>query len=181
MICKNVLFGMLLTSIVVTNCCQDGVNQKIKQLKETRLQKVHELSNLGKKITKKDQLIDAMTSSLNSVVESYCKKFSVEKKEEFMQAFGAWSGDFINKLEIAIHKNMKIKGFLCKECIDNMEESIGTFKIRDLKVLKFIMVRCYSEMVLRNMLLERYEDILQQIIELDNELFIATNRSAFPK
>jgi hypothetical protein len=189
MICKKVLFGMLLTSITVTNCCQDDVSQKIAQLKETRLQKAQELSDLGAKIVEKRKLVNSVDQEFCASMQEYSQSLSAERKEALAQAYATWVRSFGKKLDCAIHDKKNVLGVLCEEFIDNEEELIGNngkgFIIKGMTkgahIGKFVMLRCYIEVVFLNMLVERYEDILQQLIQIDHELFVLTGRSVFPK
>lgn len=179
MTCQNIVLSLLFTSVVFTSCSQDDI--QIKQLQEARLQKAQELSELGAKIIEKMKTIYKYFQLSAEIAEQNHEKLTTEERQSFSKKVKAWRAACAQKFMDIMREKKDIKNLPLHDIVEDSEEQIGNVTITNTNISKFVILNVCVELATINMLCERYEEILHQLCELDNKLFLLTGKSAFPK
>lgn len=171
---KNIFLSILVISL--TAASNSAADTHMQQLKKQLLQKELELSNLGSLIAEKDKLLSSFASEIQRLFlilidqrtkqleESKGQPLSEEEKHTFSKELrdaavgfvGAFCTDYNNQINI---EGMLIKG-LIREDNENME----------FESLRFFLLRCAFERPILKYLVVEYENCLQEIRVLENEI-----------
>ena len=172
---KGILLSVLLAAIVGMSYGQNTVNPKIRQLQEICLQKKYKLSELGTKIAEKQKLIEDTFHDAALFLPELISSLNLdgEEKEDFIKKYVALLENFGSKLDHAISIKKDVKGFLIKELFNEKRKFP-----QDFDRAKFGVIRWIIERDLLKKLVENYEECLQELIEIDQELDLLLHQSA---
>jgi hypothetical protein len=161
MFIKKIILHVCLLSVIGANCAQNEA--QIKELKERRFKLELELSDLGKMITEKDELLQSIHPSMIDLIVKKIRDNNIDKDQvrELVEKNDAENLKFITALEEVFLSKKNIQQFLLKELFD--EEA-------PFKSLKFYLIRFVLERDLLKMLVERYGDLQQNLFEIDQKL-----------
>jgi hypothetical protein len=161
MICKNALLGVVLISAVATGCSQDAIGQKNQQLKEVRLQKAQELSELCAKIIAKQDMMAKLQHNFDEFIKKLVLRLDEKEKARFDQIMH----EFGENLKLKIEKHENLKGFLVKEL--TASDANGCVDFNKAKTMGFVLV---VENNLLTRLVEDCEKYTQELAEIDSEI-----------
>jgi hypothetical protein len=161
---KGMLISIFLMPAVFTSCCQDSTGKRIEQLKETWLQKAEELSALGQKIGEKYELMEGINLACHFYLKELCSNLEGKEKEDMEQTFDVSLENFNRNFVYAFGVKGDVKGFIVNECIDEKEKNYGS------NVAKISKIRLMFEQALVKKLIEQYEKLVQELVEIDQEL-----------
>ena len=168
---KGMFLSALLVPVAVTSYGKTDIDQKIQQLKETRFQKELELSDLGAKITEKQELLDHLFDLAVKSIRKTCQSLDLDGKEreKFFEQVDVSSKEFEDLLKRVINEK-KVNGFLVKELFDEQKDVLEKFE-----TVKFCVVRGFFETNLLKELVSRYENCMHELITIDSELKAFSN------
>ncbi len=141
-------------------------NKQIQELKDCRLKKMQALSNLGKKIVKKDQLLRSIPQTMDMLTDQSGLNINLhnEKSEEFRNATRNMIEILAKTLEEKIFAKRNVKHFLVKELLTRNNDR------QNFETLKFFAVRYIFEESHLKALVEQYEEDQQELIEIEERL-----------
>jgi len=157
---KNIFLCALLVPFAVAGQVTD-INTRIQELKRARVEKELELSELNEIISKKEQVIDQITTSGVAVYMKVLKLLSDQQKK---QAFEAEVVALERALDEIFISKSNINAFLAKEWINADENKEEILRI------KCAVIRCKVENSFLENLSKRYETCLCELFEIDQEL-----------
>jgi hypothetical protein len=161
------LLSILMVPVTITCYDKSPINPKIQQLKEARLQKGFELSDLGTKIAKEQDLIETITYDIGIYLSELTpsSKFTENEQEEFLMKLCESLSLVIHDFEHKVNTQKNINGMLTKIFFDKKKSCP-----QDFDKVKFLLVRRLLENNLLRKLIEKYEECLQEFMEIDHEL-----------
>lgn len=165
---KNMFFMFLVTTFVVS-CSQNSIDPKIKELKDVCLQKAQNLSDLGAKITEKQDIIEDIVFNMKSYLPELVSTLNLDgqEKEDFIKKYINLLENFGRDLDFVLTAKKAVKGFLVKELFN--EKAALPIKFDK---AKFYAVRLVVEYMLLKNLVEVYEEGLQELINIDQDIDI---------
>lgn len=171
---KGMFLSALLVPVAVTSYGKTDVEQKIQQLREKRYQKELELSELGAKISEKQDLLASMWSKTNDFVLEMAekKKLSEQEVEAFLKEINDSADSFETYIEHVLAAREDVKQKFVKTLLKTENRSL-----EDFEAAKFYVIRNILEHNLLKVLLESFEASLQEMIEIDRELDVLQNQN----
>ena len=167
---KTMFFIALLVSATSTYCVE-SIAMQIQQLKNDCLKKRFELSDLGKTIDDKDTLIRKLDDAIDTLALELIREkkkslnLNEEAVKEFRQTLNASIEKFEKDLDEAIISKKNVKQFFVKEFFNENNR-----RIKDFSILKFCLTRNAFELDFLKILIERYEECQQELIEINGKL-----------
>jgi fructose-1,6-bisphosphatase len=119
---------------------------RVKDLKDTQYRHELEISELGKMISERSDLINLLTSMHHRDIN--------DDNQEVIDAFS-------DKLLTAITQQKNINNLLVNELIDEWGNC---------NTIKFVLIRIMFEKYILKRLVKQYEDCIQNCINIDEEL-----------
>ena len=146
---------------------QATIDPKVQQLKDAWYQKAQELSELGTKLIEKNKLLENLQ---NDMIEVARNNIAIDGTG---QVYPILIEKFNNKLFHAVRDNINVKGFLIQELINNRGEFFKDKRCLGLlDKVKLICLQIIIEADLTKKILEDYEECLQKMAEIENELVL---------
>jgi hypothetical protein len=155
---KNIFLSFLLATFSITRC--NNTEIQIKQLKEDLYKKELELSRLGKEIEEQEQLLESMFDKAANIMAHELHSLTEHEKKEFKGRIALFAKNVDHILT-----NTKVTNFLMNEFFSN--EKADNIKPHRIKSL---MIRFIVEKQILKRLFQRFENCLQQVVQLDAEL-----------
>lgn len=144
-----------------------NIDAQIRELKNSRFEKQLELSDLGKRIAEKDELLHSIALGARNFFTELIKKKELNEQEakEFGRALNTSLENFEKALDEAIIVKKNVKQFFVKELLKENNK-----KVEDFETFKFAIIRITLERNLMKTFVEQYEDCQQELIEIDQKL-----------
>ena len=154
-----------------------NLDAQIQELKNDRYKKQLELSELGKKIAEKDELLESMWEAANNValkiLEKKRRSSEEQAVEDHKQAMNTSLENFKKVLDEAIIVKKNVKQFFIRELLREdklLTEDRKDFETKNFVTLKFYVIRNALERDIMRALVEQYEECQQELIEIDQKL-----------
>jgi hypothetical protein len=141
-----------------------NIDSKIQELKSAQYKKMRELSKLADKIDKKNQLVHSITSKISLEISHLAIDKNEQERTNAIEAAYSSLNAFGKTLLEAINSKKNVKQFFVKELFKNDNSPL------DFDKHKLIVIRAYHEQVFLKILVERYEECQQELIEINQKL-----------
>jgi hypothetical protein len=156
-----------------------ATEQRIQELKKVKFEKQLEISNLGKTIAEKTELIVSFKDDTEYLLELLLKQkiltlkkaqsnasITDEQQAQILLKLQKEANEFVSTFYQAYEDKKNIKGMLTNACAapesQKPQESFAP--------LKFYLVRWAFEHDLFESLIQKYESLIQDLIEIEKEL-----------
>ena len=161
---KGMLLSALLVPVAVTSYGKESVDSRIQQLKEVRFQKETELSELGLQIDAKQGVIgDLFASEVYCIKKHYkSRDLSSHEKDELRQQVEKLN-ELFSDFTYGLISEEQVREFF--KLLANSQEIYEGFER-----LKYLGIRNNIEQKLLKVLTKRYEECLQELIAIGQEL-----------
>lgn len=136
--------------------------QRIQELNNELSSKMLIISDLGKKIAEKEELIESMTYKVSNDWQEILLLLNEEEKQEFNEEINV----FLKRTNQVLKREINIKNFLIQELFENQKNNFGLGRIKSAQI------RILIERNIWKNLFELYEQILSELIEIDHQLDI---------
>jgi hypothetical protein len=177
---KHILLCTLLVPVTFTIYGQESNEQKIQELEKSLNKKTNEISKLGKKIYKKKKILDKMAKDIQLSVEELCINFDQKEREQFSKTYYESLNKFLLNFCIIMRNNstgkINIAGFLVQELTKNKTDNTNYFNSD-----KFAALRRLIEFHFLLKLIEKYEQCLEELDKIDQELNMLLGQSPINK
>lgn len=171
---KSILLSALLLPIASYG---RNTEVRIKELKEAQFQKGLELSNLGKMIAERDELIRTGRKDLENIfpefkkyralaLEKNNKKLTEKEIAKVGENIQISLGKFVEQFDTAIKEKASMKQFLTQELFDQ-ENPTSTMAFES---LRFIVIRTIFERMLLEILVGKHATCAEELIKINQEL-----------
>jgi hypothetical protein len=172
---KNIFLSLLLLPIPTYSKSNEI---RIQELKEAQFKKEIELSEIGKMITEKDELLASYDEKsqclLSNLVdrktalleEKNGNQLSREEKQHLAEALRNEVNEFLNALYKSYEEQKNAAEVITNEIFH--KDNVKGFK--ELESLKFFLIRCAFEQDLVIKLVYKYAACLQELIKINQEL-----------
>lgn len=159
----------LLIFLISLPCASQGQNPEaqIQELKTVRLKKMQQLSELGKMIDEKDELLYSIAQNGGAVLSQLAKdkNLNTQEAKEFIQEAVSSLDNFGETVDEAIKVKKNVKQFFVKELFKGDNR-----RLTDFEALKFLVIRSALEHDFLKILVEQYEEYQQEIIEIEQKI-----------
>lgn len=156
---KNIFLGALLVPFAIFS--NSDIDAHIQELKRAQHEKELKLSEIGKIILEKEEMIDSIRSKSISVYSLICALLNDQEKKEFME-------------EVEIFEEDLDKAFIAKEDLKQLfeQEFINRGKSNEDQIarVKSSIIRYKMEYNFLKGLFKNYEKCLEELIKINIEL-----------
>ena len=177
-----VLLGSMFLSSGSLFCSQVPVDPKVQQLKDAWYQKAQELADLGERVIAQNKQLEGLRYDIQEFWREIFSEYSKQEIDNATKTCEAAMANFCHNLTIAVREKINVKGFLIKELFDNTGDCFTDKK--QVSRLFFDRVKfCVLQMTIRTSLLKKlvedYEECLQKMTEIENELVLLGQQRLF--
>lgn len=178
------LLSFILLPVTITSYGND-VEARIKELEQKYFEKELEISDLGKMIAERDEILRCARQNIgilwdtikrqkaDAIARKHGKDLSEEEFEQVGIIMQASLNEFVKQFVVALGANQEIKGMLTKGLYD--QENIDS--ATSFESARFILTRAILEHMLLEKLVAKYEACVEELIKFSRELTALKNRS----
>jgi hypothetical protein len=153
--------------------------KRIQELKKAKFEKQLEISNLGKSIAEKTELIVSFKDDTEYLLNLLLKQKTLalkkletrtsitdEQQTQILMKLEKEANEFVSKFYQAYEDKKNIKGLLTDACVERESQKPQ----ESLAPLKFYLVRWAFEHDLFESMIQKYESLIQELIDIEKEL-----------
>lgn len=160
---KNMLYCTLLVPLFTFG----NTEQRVQELNNELSSKMLIISDIGKKIAEKEELIESMTYKVSNDWQEILLSLNEEEKQEFNEEINA----FLKRTNQVLSREINVKNFLIQELFENQKKNFALGRIKSAQI------RILIERNIWKNLFVSYEQILSELIEIDHQLDILKKQS----